>query len=157
MGGCYATLKKGTFTNIPFDDMSFDYVIDVVSLQHLDMDQSLVAFKEIRRVMRDDGHFFSVRLGDGSTAFLNGRSPDDLLDAVTVDNISNTEFPLNNNGITSFWSPGIANIKYTEAGLKICSLDKSIRTYQNNKYVVEYLLIEAEKHFCSEELKDVRV
>lgn len=140
-----ATLKLGSFTDIPFEDNYFDYVVDVVSMQHLDLSTSSAAFSEVYRVLKPEGKFFSMRHGDNSTSFFHGLTSDSLVDSVTVENISDSELPLNNNGTLSFWSPGIANIKYREAGFQLESIERTNRTYKNGKYNVEYLVIVAKK------------
>jgi ubiquinone/menaquinone biosynthesis C-methylase UbiE len=53
-------LKCADFTSLPYDDLKFDAVIDCRSLQHKQnylLDQSL---KEIKRVLKKNGKFFSI-------------------------------------------------------------------------------------------------
>ncbi len=138
-------LKVGTFTDIPFLSNEFDLVVDVVSMQHICLADTENALSEVKRVLKPGGRFFSVRLGDGCSAYRNGMPAEKMIDAVTVENISSTDMPLNNNGTMSFWSPGIARNMYEKAELEIESLEQTTRTYQNGKYIVEYLVIAARK------------
>ena len=68
-----------------------------------------------------------------------------MIDAVTLENVSDSNLPLNNNGTLSFWSPGVAHLKYAEAGLWIDSIERQTRTYGNGRYIVEYLVITSTK------------
>jgi len=62
-------LRKGSFTSLPYDDGFFDAVVDVVSLQHINLADSCLAFKEIYRVMKPAGKFFSYRFLDHSDMY----------------------------------------------------------------------------------------
>lgn len=60
-------LKCADFTSLPYEDSKFDVVIDCRSLQHKQnylLDQSL---KEIKRVLKKNGKFFSI--------FMNNEDP----------------------------------------------------------------------------------
>ena len=140
-----ATLREGSFTDIPFPDEIFDYVVDVVSMQHIYLSESANALQEIKRVLKPGGKYFSVRLGDESTAYYNGMTKEKTIDAVTIENIGDPDLPLCNNGTISFWSPGVARIMYNEAKMPIVSIERNTRTYSNGKYRVEYLVIVAQK------------
>ena len=67
--GTDADLRHGSFTHLPYDDSFFDAVVDVVSLQHLTLDDSYPALQEIRRVLKPEGTFFSYRLSDHSVMY----------------------------------------------------------------------------------------
>lgn len=139
--GVEATLSVGSVTDLPYEDGYFDAVIDVVTLQHLNLDDSNRALSEIRRVLRPQGKFFSYRLSDRSVMFLNSEGK--WLDGVTLDNIANPRMPLHNCGPTSFWSPSLANSYYTANGLVIDSIECYGRTYGSGSHHVEYLGITA--------------
>jgi len=68
-----------------------------------------------------------------------------FFDDVTIDNISNPEMPLHNNGPTSFWSPCVVRRMYREAGLTVSSIERVARTYQTGKFV-EYLAVSGIKN-----------
>jgi 2-polyprenyl-3-methyl-5-hydroxy-6-metoxy-1,4-benzoquinol methylase len=141
--GVEANLECGSVTALSYEAGFFDAVIDVVTLQHLNLRDSESALSEIRRVLKPDGLFFSYRISDCSSAFLN--SGGKFVDAVTVDNIANTEMPLNNSGPISFWGGALARKMYLEQGFIIESLDRVSRSYGNGKTCVEYLAISAKK------------
>ena len=140
-----AGLKQGSFTEIPFEDDFFDYVVDVVSMQHISIEDSLIALKEIRRILKSGGVFFSYRLGDETTSYLHGFGNEDYIDPVTRGNIGEPIFPLYNNGTVSYWSPGLVQKMYREVGLLPIEVERNTRTYDNGRYKVEYLSIIAEK------------
>ena len=64
-----ADIQLGAFTSLPYADAFFDVVVDVVSLQHLNLEDSSVALQEIRRVLKLGGNFFSYRLSDHSIMY----------------------------------------------------------------------------------------
>ena len=137
-----ATLALGTFDNLPYEDGMFDYVIDVVSLQHIDLTVSQKALLEVHRVLNPKGKFFSYRLSDHSVMYEQHGC--DEIDAATVSDIV-TGMPLAGNGVISFWSPSLAKLKYHEAGLKIDGIERRSRCYQGGLHLVEYLAIVASK------------
>lgn len=141
--GVDATLREGRFDDIPFEDNMFDYVVDVVSMQHIDLDTSEKALSEIRRVLKVGGKFFSYRLGDHSPMFLNSKCG--FIDAATVKDMANTDLPLGGNGLTSFWSPSLARLMYSKAGLVIEEIESDTRSYNDLWLSVEYLSIVARK------------
>lgn len=145
--GVTANLKHGSATELPYDTGFFDAVIDIVTLQHLNLTNSAIALAEISRVLRKGGLFFSYRLSDRSTMFLN--SGGTFIDSVTVDNITDTAMPLNNNGPTSFWSAGLVKKMYSEQDITVDAIEHLGRTYGNGRTLVEYLAVTARKLSCA--------
>lgn len=141
--GVQARLECGSVTTLPYEAGFFDAVIDVVTLQHLNLHDSATALAEIRRVLKPGGRFFSYRISDRSSAFLNSGAV--FVDAVTVDNVVNTGMPLHGNGPMSFWGASLARKMYLEQGLAIESLERVSRSYGNGTSCVEYLAISANK------------
>jgi SAM-dependent methyltransferase len=137
--GVSAKLAHGSFLNLPYPDEFLDCVVDIVSLQHLDLNASSTTLQEIRRVLKRGGKFFSYRLSDHSVMYASESS---FVDAVTLSNISNPEMPLANNGPVSFWSPGLVKRLYSESGLTVETIERVARTYPSGK-LVEYLAISA--------------
>lgn len=141
--GVQANLECGSVTALPYEAGFFDAVIDVVTLQHLNLQDCASALSEIHRVLKPEGAFFSYRISDASSAFLN--SGGKFVDAVTVDNVANTQMPLHNNGPMSFWGASLARKMYQQQGLVIESLERVSRSYGNGTSCVEYLVISARK------------
>lgn len=133
-----ADICVGSFDRIPYDDNMFDYVIDIVSMQHIDLKTSKDALKEVYRVLKPKGKFFSYRLSDHSVMYENDEC--ERIDAATISNIPKG-LPLAGNGTTSFWSPSLARYIYGETGLKVESIERRARCYARGVYNVEYLAI----------------
>lgn len=133
-----ADLQLGSFTSLPYGDAFFDVVVDIVSLQHLNLEDSSLALQEIRRVLKQGGAFFSYRLSDHSVMYEH--SAGKWIDAATVDNIADDTLPLANNGPITFWSPSLARMMYTKANIAIEEIERMGRTYSTGSYV-EYLAI----------------
>lgn len=140
--GVTADIRLGRFDNLPFAAHFFDAVVDVVSMQHVDLDQSHQALQEVNRVLKVNGAFFSYRLSDHSVMYEH--SGGERIDAVTVSNVADTAQPLANNGPVSFWSPSMTRLMYQKAGLSVHAIERHGRTYSNGSYV-EYLAIVGEK------------
>ena len=139
--GVSATLKRGSFLDLPYDTGSFDALVDVVSLQHIGLEDSRLALREVARVLRPGGRFFSFRLSDHSIMFGKAADPE-RIDCSTLKNIDDASLPLANNGPISFWSPSLARMLYGEAGLSTLNVARVSRTYCDGA-MVEYLAIEA--------------
>jgi len=136
--GVNASLTVGDFTDLPYEDNFFDAVIDVVSLQHINLNDCTKAFNQVVRVLKPSGKFFSYRLSDHSVMYKNGGG--EMLDSSTIDNIADANMPLANNGPIAFWSPAICEQMYNKSGFQIDSIEKIARTHANGM-LVEYLSI----------------
>jgi ubiquinone/menaquinone biosynthesis C-methylase UbiE len=134
--GVSALLRKGSVLELPYPAAHFDVVVDVVSLQHLDLSNSRRALDEIARVLKRGGTFFSYRLSDRSVM----RDAGPRVDEVTLSDITESGMPLAHNGATSFWSPTVAQEAYGPAGLTVDAVERVGRTYANGMFV-EYLSI----------------
>jgi ubiquinone/menaquinone biosynthesis C-methylase UbiE len=140
--GVVANLKQGSFTALPYEDGFFDALVDVVSMQHLDLADSQAALREIHRVLKPGGEYFSYRLSDHSVMYEHGIAA--AVDAATLSNIDDRAMPLANNGPISFWSPSLAREMYTQASLEMTSVERVGRTYSTGAYV-EYLALIARR------------
>jgi len=141
--GVTAELAPARFDNLPYRAETFDVIVDVVSLQHLNLEETQAAFSEIMRVLKPGGLFFSYRLSDASVMFQRGGG--EFIDAATVTNVTNEAMPLANNGHMSFWSASLARQVYESRGFTLDSLERYGRTYDGGAYYVEYLGIIAIK------------
>jgi ubiquinone/menaquinone biosynthesis C-methylase UbiE len=139
--GVSAQLKQGSFLELPYPDGMFDAVVDVVSLQHLGLEDSLTALCEIRRILKPEGRFFSYRLSDHSVMFERA-SFAERLDAATLSNIADPHLPLANNGPIAFWSPVLVREKYFQSKFVVEDILRRTRTYANGA-LVEYLAVTA--------------
>ncbi|OQA34681.1 MAG: putative S-adenosylmethionine-dependent methyltransferase [Betaproteobacteria bacterium ADurb.Bin341] len=139
--GVSASLECGSVVDLPYGNGFFDAVVDVVTLQHLNLEDSARALAEIRRVLKPGGQFFSYRASDRCSMFLNSGA--DFVDAVTVSNVANTAMPLHGNGPMSFWGPALVRQIYLAQGFEVESIERHARTYGNCSCTVEYLAITA--------------
>lgn len=66
-------VHKNTFCcslhNLPFDNNSFDVVIDRMAIQHNEYEIIKEAFTEVRRVLRSSGILFSILIQEGNYNF----------------------------------------------------------------------------------------
>ena len=58
--GLSAEVNVGDMVKLPYDGEFFDAVVDVVSIQHNTPENIAKIFSEIHRVLKIDGHFFSL-------------------------------------------------------------------------------------------------
>lgn len=140
--GVAADLREGSFTQIPYENDYFDAVVDVVSLQHINLAGSRLALQEICRVLKPRGVFFSYRQSDHSVMYEH--SGGEWVDAATVDKIADASLALAIDVPVSFWSPALARLMYQEVGLEVEAIERVGKTYSNGAYV-EYLAIQAGK------------
>jgi len=136
-------LTNGNLVSLPYQESTFNTAVDVVSLQHLNQDESHQALSEIYRVLRSGGKLFSFRLSQGSGIYTKLRQSASWLDEITVANIPDG-LPLANNGPTAFWSVDHVNQELTAIGFNNIQITKSSRTYKDSQ-IVEYLEINAVK------------
>ena len=138
-----AKISTGFFHQLPYENEMFDIVVDIVSLQHLDLEISRESLREVNRVLGKGGFFYSYRLSDRSAMYMN--SGGKYLDSATVSEIKEDNMPLAHNGMISFWSANRVMEEYPASGFSVESLERSTRTYHNGMMEVEYLSITARK------------
>ncbi len=71
--GLRGDLRVGSFTELPFEDESFDLVIDRGALTCVGREAQKRAIGEIRRVLRTGGKFHYNPLSDAHSAYRSGR------------------------------------------------------------------------------------
>lgn len=137
-----AELMLGDMTALPYTANSFDAVVDVVSLQHLNCCQHAQTFAETWRVLKPSGRFFSCHLGSASSAF---SAPEALkLDSITLSDIP-PGYPLAGNGQTAFLEANQFRSMVASAGFVDVSIERQLRSYSSLQCQVEYLLLSAKK------------
>jgi len=58
--GLSAEVNVGDMVKLPYDGEFFDAVVDVAAIQHNTPENIAKIFSEIHRVLKTDGHFFSL-------------------------------------------------------------------------------------------------
>jgi SAM-dependent methyltransferase len=142
--GVSATLTEASWYSTGYGDQRFDAVVDVVSMQHISIHESIRAISEVSRVLKNGGLFFSYRLGIASALFSKLLAAGAVMvDNSTVENIP-PPLPLANNGVTSFWDADVANFVFDKSGLVIEGIERYEHTSSVGEHV-EYLGITARK------------
>jgi len=136
-----ATLRVGDMTNLPYDDEEFEVIYDVVSLLHLNWAGHLKAWNEVYRCLKNGGRFFSYHLGENSVSYKCGAP---MVDHCTVSNIPDG-YPLANNGEMAFLSANEVRKALGEIGFRRVNIEKTTRSYSDQKSYMEYLSITAQK------------
>lgn len=138
-----ANVKKGNMRALPFEDCFFDAVVDVLSVEHTDLNGHKEAYDEIFRCLKKGGKFFSWHLGTNSDNFRRGGGR--KLDLLTIDNAPNPKVPYRNNGLTCFLTQATARRMLSVAGFRDIVIERVMRTYENMTQKVEYFSIQALK------------
>jgi len=138
-----ARLTVGSMLALPYEDDCFDAVVDVVSSQHLAFSQHSPLYREVHRVLRPGGLFFSYHLGNKSYSYRRGEGM--RIDRFTVDNIKNPQAPLANNGVTCFPTERAVEKILTHHTFNNVNIENVIKTYDQRKTMLQYLVIRAQK------------
>ena len=139
--GVEAKLQKADMLDLPYDDEAFDFVYDVVSMQCLNYEQHAKAYREVARILKPGGRFYSYTLGDQS---VSQQVSTEFVDHATVKNVP-TGYPLANNGTLCFLSANEGRKLMTEGGLSVDTIESNTRTYANRSMSIHYLLLSASK------------
>ncbi|MBI4138600.1 class I SAM-dependent methyltransferase [Candidatus Uhrbacteria bacterium] len=141
-GGLQANLVVGDMRHLPYQDEMFDAIVDVVSMQHVHLEDHVHAYTEAHRCLKRGGHFFQWHVSDNSTSFKE--SGGIQIDECTVDDVKNPHVPLHGNGLMCFLNKKKAGTLLTESGFSNILTEVYGRTYNNGAYI-EYLSITAMK------------
>lgn len=66
-------LREASVSSLPFEDESFDGIIESCVFQHLPRPERLQAFAEVRRLLKTGGLFAGYMLGEGHSVFASRR------------------------------------------------------------------------------------
>lgn len=130
-----AELSVGNMQNIPYVDDYFDAIIDIVSMQHLDLIGHKKTYQAVYNCLKEGGKFFSYHLGSNSDSFKG-----EQIDRCTIKNIPKG-LPLEGNGVTCFLDS--AETRKLLSIFKNINIETYTRTY--GIQLVEYLAITAVK------------
>ena len=125
-----------------FPDLSFDAVVDVISVQHTTLEEHKEIYRAVYAMLKKGGWFFSCHLGNHSSSFRAANSK--MLDRYTVEKVNNARVPLHGNGPICFIPEALQKTLLKEAGFVHIAIEKMTRTYKT-KQKIEYILVEAQK------------
>lgn len=141
--GVKAKLSVGDMKKLDFKDKFFDAIVDVMTVEHTDLQGHKETFSEIFRCLKKGGRFFSWHLGSQSISFTKGGGK--RVDALTVDTVRNTAVPYHSAGVTCFITPVVARRLLKEAGFRNIKVERVTRTHKNMIQNTEYFSIDAYK------------
>lgn len=141
--GVEAEIAVGDMRKLTFPDGFFDAVVDVVSLQHVSFEEHPAVLAEVFRCLKKGGKFFVYHLGENSISYLHGGGK--IVSRNTIDNITDPTKPLHGNGLTCFLSANEARTLLQGAGFAEIMVDTVSRTYNDQEFSMEYLVMRAVK------------
>lgn len=145
MWGAEADLQIGSMTAVPWEDASFDAVVDVFSAYCLNETDFQICLQEVVRVLKPGGHFFSYTPGKGSDAF-QYHHPSGMLDSSTLDGIHRKSSPYSGNYYPiRFVHPEEYREQVVNAGLSVGYLETVRRSYFQRSETFEHVVLEAVK------------
>ncbi|KOR32309.1 hypothetical protein TI05_08065 [Achromatium sp. WMS3] len=134
-----ANIRIGDFITLPYDDNSFDAVIDVEALYSNSKSHTKKILSEVSRVLKTDGLFYSrtfsdeMYIGDNYTQ----------CDSLEYKDIKNG--PLEGKGFVRLSNYESINNIYNIEELKVLSVDKLTATYKNQLITVDEYIVIAQK------------
>jgi len=140
-----ANLKQGNFLELPYEDNSFDVVVDVFSMNCVNHDNFLKAIKEVFRVLKKGGVFFSYTPSQNSDAFINYK-PAKKIDGFTLNGIHRESSPFVGNHFPfHFWETVSYRNALINAGFSVKYLETVRRSYHQEEDNFEHIVVYAWK------------
>lgn len=145
MWGAKAELIRGNMAEqIPFQNRSFDAVVDVFASYSLKEKEFERFLREVACILRPAGKFYCWNPSTASGAF-HHRAPGALIEPYTLDMIHRNDAPFTGNGPFRFLRETYVPDIFWECGLKVLSIARDTRTYNDGSEVFEWLEIVAER------------
>lgn len=143
--GVSANLKVGSMTELAYQDISFDAVLDVFSSNCLGESDFEKFLQETRRVLKVGAKFFSYFPSKASDTFLN-HSPSELLDSSTLNGIYRKDSPFSGNHYAfRFMHPEEYKNALNKHGFKVDYIETVTRSYRSMNEQFEHIVVEASK------------
>ena len=134
-----ADLRVVDARELPYENQFFDVVIDCATIQHFSFKDHKKVYKEVYRILKLRGYFWSFHISKGSWGYGTGN----LIDYETFDNLS--EGPLAGVGIICLISDRDLKNLLLEVGFKNNGIEKYILTYENQQREIIHWITEAMK------------
>ena len=131
--------KVACFSSLPWGDKSFDFICDNLAITHNDLNIIKKTLKEVRRVLKEGGLFYSKVWGSSSYGLNTG----ELIEEGTFTKLK--DGPCKNYGVSHFFT--YKEIKELYGGIfKKISVEKIQRTkLSQNENIIEEFIILARK------------
>ena len=140
-----ADLRVASMTELPYEKNYFDAVVDVFSSYCLNEKDFSVCLKNVVRVLKPGGRFFSYTPGKGADAYQN-HQPSKMIDSSTLNGIHRQNSPFTGNHYPfRFIHPVEFQELISEAGLKVSYLETVSRSYFSRQETFEHVVLEAVK------------
>jgi ubiquinone/menaquinone biosynthesis C-methylase UbiE len=140
-----ANLKQGSFLDLPYEDDTFDVVIDVFSLYCVDHKDFSLAIDESYRVLKDGGLFFSYTPSQNSDAFKEF-APAIKLDESTLNGIHRETSPFSGNHYPfHFWNEVEYKKTLMDKDFSVCHMESISRSYNDRHELFEHIVVHAKK------------
>ena len=138
--GVEANISVADARALPFDNTSFDVILDNLALCCLAEHDFSTALHEVKRVLRLGGIFFFHTLSTGSDVF-TGQSTNKKIDAYTFDGLTDPAFPsyYGQIGPVRFLDFDTCTAFFEEHGLTVTKKEKISRTYNNGQEYFEFI------------------
>jgi SAM-dependent methyltransferase len=137
-----AALTLGDALRLPYRSGAFEVVYDVVSLQHLPFERLGEAYREVHRVLRPGGPFFSCHMGAGTWDHDHGGGR--LVGHHTFDNMGpGALFP--DLGIISLPEAADLGRELDAAGFRSIDVEDVVKSYDGRTRHVQYLVVTCER------------
>ncbi len=140
---CRAELKLGSMVKLPWGDAMFDAVVDIFSSYCLNECDFLKCLKEVTRVLKPGGRFFSYSPGKKSDAFMN-HWPSEMIDSSTLNGVHRNTSPFAGNHYPfRFIHPKDYQRMLEGSGLTVSYLETVTKSYGGQSELFEYVVVEA--------------
>lgn len=140
-----AELKQGSFLDLPYEDDSFDVIVDVFSINCVPHSEFSIAINELHRVLKKGGLFFSYTPGQRSSAF-NDYLPANKIDEYTLSGIYRESSPFAGNHYPfHFWNKPDYEKTLTKEGLSVEYMESVVRSYSKGGESFEHIVVHARK------------
>lgn len=142
---CSAELTTASMVDMPYENNSMHIIIDVFSSNCLSAELGKAFLREVHRVLKPNGLFFSYFPSKNSHAW-SKVSEDDRLDQDTLNGINRPDSPFHGNSYPfRFLLPDEYKARLADAGIKTQYQETTARTYRNGQEYFEFIVIEGIK------------
>ena len=141
--GARAELCVASMADLPYQNDTFDTVVDVFSSYCMNEEDFKICLNEVSRVLKKGGRFFTYTPGKRSDTFLNHK-PAEMLDDSTLSGIYRNSSPFDGNHYPfRFVHPEEHRELFENSGFKVEYLETVQRSYHDQKEVFEHIVVEA--------------